>query len=122
MAQWRRGISLASLCAALGIAGCASTPMPNAEVARAAARVEQARQSGAGQAAPMELKSAEDHLRDARAAVDKKNAEDARALANKAELDAQLAQAKLERQQAEKAAAEVKAATDSLRQESERPK
>lgn len=70
----------------------------------------------------MELKSAEDHLREARAAVGRKNAEDALALANKAELDAQLAQAKLERQQAERAAAEVKAATDSLRQETERPK
>ncbi|MEZ5564659.1 MAG: DUF4398 domain-containing protein [Gammaproteobacteria bacterium] len=120
MAEWRLYISLASVCALLGLAGCASTPMPDAEMARASASVAQARQSGAGEAAPMELRSAEDNLRNARSAVTSKKADRARALAEKAELDAELAQAKLRRQQAERAAAEVQAATDSLRQESER--
>lgn len=115
------GTSVSCLVLALAMsAGCASGPKPDADVAKAAARIEQAQQAGAAEAAALELKSANDNLQKARNAAEEGEDREAINLARRAEADAEVAEAKARHQQAQKAVAEVKSSTETLRQEAER--
>jgi hypothetical protein len=101
-------------------AAYASSPVPDETIAVAKAAVQQAEQSGAPQAAPVELASARDKL----ARAEKNNADhkakSAIALANQATIDAQVAEAMAQKERAAKAAAEFDASMLALRQESNR--
>jgi PBP1b-binding outer membrane lipoprotein LpoB len=109
---------IAMLCAALLIVGCASgVGRPDAQIARADASIKQAEQDGARQYSGTEFDAARDKVAEARRLADKGKNAPAGALADQAQADADLAGARARRQTAVKAAAEVQAGTDTLRQE-----
>jgi hypothetical protein len=98
----------------------AKSPLADETIAVAKAAVQRAEQSGAPQAAPVELASARDKL----ARAEKENADHrakpAIALADQATIDAQVAEAMAQKERAAKAAAEFDASMLTLRQESNR--
>ena len=101
-------------------AAYASNPLADETIAVAKAAVQRAEQSGAPQAAPVELQSARDKL----ARAEKENADHrpkpAIALADQATIDAQVAEATAQKERAAKAAVEFDASMATLRQESNR--
>lgn len=107
--------------AAVGLlcAGCA-TKQPTPEITRAQTLIEQAEKAGAQQYAADQLDSARSKLRLANAAARDGDEDQARARANEAAADAQLAQSRAESGTARKAADEVERSTDVLEREAER--
>jgi hypothetical protein len=112
----------AALCAAvvIGLAACASTPIPNEKIAVAKASVQRAEQSGAPEFAPVEMAAARDKLARAEKAATDREAEPANRLAEQANIDAQLAEATAQHQRSRKAAMEFDASMQTLRSESMR--
>jgi hypothetical protein len=106
--------------AVLGLAACASTPIPNEKIAVAKASVQRAEQSGAPELAPVELAAARDKLGRAEKAAANHDAQPATMLAEQANVDAQLAEATATQQRSHKAATEFDASMQALRQESMR--
>jgi hypothetical protein len=104
--------------AALIVAGCASTPIPNEKIAVAKASVQRAEQSGAPEFAPVELAAARDKLNRAEKSASAREAQPATLLAEQANADAQLAEATALQQRSHKAATEFDASMLALRQES----
>ena len=104
----------------LGMAACASTPIPNEKIAVAKASVQRAEQSGAPELAPVEMAAARDKLARAEKAAADRNAEPATELAEQANVDAQLAEATARQQRSHKAAVEFDASMQALRSESMR--
>jgi hypothetical protein len=111
----------AAACAAMaiGVAACASTPIPNEGIAVAKASVQRAEQSGAPELAPVEMAAARDKLARAEKAAAAHEAP-ATELADQANVDARLAEATAEQQRAHKAAMEFDASMQTLRNESQR--
>jgi hypothetical protein len=101
-------------------AAYANNPVPDETIAVAKAAVQRAEQSGAPQAAPVELASARDKLARAEKANADHKAKPAIALADQATIDAQVAEATAQKERAAKAAAEFDASMATLRQESNR--
>jgi hypothetical protein len=101
-------------------AAYASSPVADETIAVAKVAVQQAEQSGAPQAAPIELASARDKLARAEKANADHQAKPAIALANQAAIDAHVAEAMAQKERAAKAAAEFDASLLALRQESNR--
>jgi Domain of unknown function (DUF4398) len=112
----------ASLCAAiaLSVAGCASTPIPNEQIAVAKSSVQRAEQSGAPELAPVEMSTARQELASAEKAAANREALPATQWAEKANVDAQLAEATAQERRAHKAATEFDASMATLRQETQR--
>jgi hypothetical protein len=100
------------------VAGCASTPGPLEKIAVAKAAVQRAEQSGAPELAPVELATARDKLNRAEKAAADHDAEPATMLAEQANIDAQLAEAKADEQHSHKAAADFDSSMQALRTES----
>jgi hypothetical protein len=105
---------------AVGVAACASSPVADEKIAVAKASVQRAEQSGAPQVAPVELAAARDKLTRAEKANSDHDMPPATALAEQANIDAQVAEASAQQQRARKAAAEFDASMLALRQESQR--
>ncbi|MBS0488147.1 MAG: DUF4398 domain-containing protein [Proteobacteria bacterium] len=85
----------AILVAALAMAGCGPTrPPPTMGLEDAAQALATAREAGAPTYAPLELRSAEDHLSQARAFAEKRHYDDAARLAQESRADSELAQVK----------------------------
>ena len=99
------------------LAACASTPPPKSELAVAEAAVANASSAGALQWAPAELRSAQDKLVRAQAAMAAKENAQALTLAMEANADAQLAVAATRAAKAQRAADEVQEANRVLREE-----
>jgi hypothetical protein len=99
-------------------AGCATAPPPNEKIAVAKASVQRAEQSGAPELAPVEMATARDKLTRAEKAAADRNAQPATELAEQANLDAQLAEATAQEKKSHKAAMELDASLQALRQES----
>jgi len=78
----------------LALAGCGPTKPPNIGLEDAAQALEGARNAGAPTYAPMELRSAEDHLSQARARAAKRDYDEATSLAQEAQADSALAAVK----------------------------
>jgi hypothetical protein len=78
----------------LALVGCAPTKPPNIGLDEAAQALEAARNAGAPTYAPMELRSAEDHLSQARARAAKRDVEEAMRLVREAQADSELAAVK----------------------------
>jgi hypothetical protein len=109
-------------CAAitLGLAACASTPIPNEKIAVAKVSVQRAEQSGAPELAPVEMAAARDKLARAEKAAASRDAQPATQLAEQANVDAELAEATARQQRSRKAAMEFDASMQTLRSESSR--
>lgn len=106
---------------ALGLAACASPGKPpTAELTSAQASITQAESAGAVQQAPVELLTAREKLGRAQAAAREERFDQARRLANQAEVDAELAEQKSRVAKAQTAAQELARANDLLRREIER--
>lgn len=108
------------LCPAIAggiLASCASMPVPNERIAVAQSSVQRAEQSGAPELAPVEMSAARDELARAQQAAAEHNAPGASQLAERADVDAQLAEASAQAKRSHKAAAEFEASLQALRQE-----
>lgn len=105
---------------ALTAAGCATTPVPNEKIAVAKSSVQAAEQAGAPELAPVEMASARDKLARAEKAAADRDAQPATDLAEQANADAQLAEATAQEKRSRKAALELDASLQALRQESSR--
>ena len=113
-----RSLKLAAL--AIGtsfvLAGCAGNP-PTEQYAVTQSAVNNAVSAGATEYAPVEMKAAQDKLKEAELAMHDKNYEDARRLSEQAEWDARVAERKAQAAKAEKAAQDAQTAVQQLRQE-----
>ena len=113
-----RGLKLAAL--AIGssfvLAGCAGNP-PTEQYAVTQSAVNNAVSAGATEYAPVEMKSAQDKLKEAELAMHDKKYEEARRLSEQAEWDARVAERKAQAAKAEKAAQDAQTAVQQLRQE-----
>lgn len=117
-----RSMMGSAACAAtlIGLAACASSPIPNEKIAVAQASVARAEQSGAPEYAPVEMSSARDKLARAQKAAADKDAQPATMLAEQANVDAQLAEATAQQHKSHKAATELDASLQALSSESSR--
>jgi DNA repair ATPase RecN len=117
--RWIKGVAA---CAAvvLGLGACASSPIPNEKIAVARSSVQRAEQSGAPDFAPVELATARDKLQRAEKAASDHDAQPATLLAEQANVDAELAEATAQEHKSHKAAAELDASLQALRDESTR--
>jgi hypothetical protein len=108
--------------AALLLAACSGvSDLTREHVARSESTVTQAQQTlGSSEAGAVELQRARQSLVQARAAVDKGDAKHADAYAQQAQLDADLAVAKSQTAAARKAADELMASIQQLREEAQR--
>jgi hypothetical protein len=104
----------------VALAACTSNPVADEKIAVAKSSVQRAEGSGAPEYAPVELATARDEL----ARAEKKNAErdlqPATMLAERANIDAELAEATAQQQRSHKAAMEFDASMQTLRQETTR--
>jgi len=114
----RSALAIAATLAVLG--ACTSNPVADEKIAVAKASVQRAEASGAPQYAPVELAAARDEL----VRAEKKNADHdlqpATNLAERANVDAELAEATAQEQRSHKAAMEYDASIHTLQQETTR--
>lgn len=103
--------------AALLLAACASMPPPTAELAVTTSVVAHAAGAGANEAAPLDMRNANDKLARANKAMTDKDYPLALAMAQQAQADARLAEAKADAARAAKAADAVQADGQALREE-----
>jgi Domain of unknown function (DUF4398) len=111
---------LAALMASVLVA-CAGPPeRPVAEMTRARTLIEQAEERGAQERAGAELERARGKYRQAEAAIEDRDPEQARRLALQAAVDAEYAAARASSKQAREAAEEMDRTIRTLREEAER--
>jgi Domain of unknown function (DUF4398) len=115
----RRWIGVPLICGALGMVSCAGKP-PLANLSQAELAVQEADKKTASQYAPLELQTARGQLEDAKRAMDDKEYDTARHLADEALVNAQLAEAKAEAEKARQAAAALQRSIQTLRAELQR--
>ena len=104
-------------CAAVILAGCASVPAPTEQMAVSKSAIANAASAGGAEAAPVEMRSAQDKLDRANRAMDRKEYVEARQLAEDAQVDARLAEKKAESTKAGKSAAVIEEDLRVLREE-----
>jgi len=97
--------------------GCASTPVPEAEIAGARAALTSAENQGSTPYAPVEMDRAREKLRRAEQAMRQKDYNEARRLAEESQADAELAQALTGKAEAEQAVREMEISIEVLREE-----
>jgi len=102
------------------IAACATTPAPTEQVAVSTAAIAHAVSAGGRDLAPAELQIARDKLDRAKLAMVAENYDEARSLAQEAQVDAQLAEAKAGSIKARRAADELREGVRVLREELDR--
>lgn len=116
-----RGLKLAAL--AIGssfvLAGCAGNP-PTEQYAVTESAVKSAVSAGGTEFAAVEMKSAQDKLKQAEIAMHDKKYDEARMLAEQAEWDARVAERKAQAVKAEQAVKDSQKGVQELRQESQR--
>lgn len=108
------------LATSAGVAAYAGNPIADEKIALAKASLERAEQSGAPQAAPVELATARDKLARAEKAKADHDPKPAALLADQANIDAQVAEAMALQARSQKAANEFDTSMQALRQESTR--
>ncbi|WP_161965599.1 DUF4398 domain-containing protein [Steroidobacter cummioxidans] len=121
-ANFRAGLPILGVLAAGVLVGCSSVSQVTKErVARSEQSYQQAQQSvGRSEAGAIELQRARDNLEQAKAAVNKGEGEKAERYAQLTQLDAELAVSKSQSASARKAADELTASIQQLRQEAAR--
>ncbi len=115
--QWSLAVGA---CAAVILAGCASVPAPTEQMAVSKSAIANAASAGGGEAAPVEMRSAQDKLDRANRAMGRKDYVEARQLAEAAQVDARLAEKKAESTKAGRSAAVIQEDLRVLREELER--
>ncbi|KAA0946828.1 MULTISPECIES: DUF4398 domain-containing protein [unclassified Pseudomonas] len=117
-----RGLKLATL--AIGtsfvLAGCAGNP-PTEQYAVTQSAVNSAVSAGATEFAAVEMRSAQDKLKQAEIAMHDKKYDEARRLAEQAEWDARVAERKAQAAKADQAVKDSQKAVQELRNEGMRP-
>ena len=113
-------LALALLATTAAAAAFAANPIADEKIAVAKASIDRAEQSGAPQAAPVELAAARDRLARAVKANADHDRKPAVLLADQANIDAQVAEAMALQARSRKAATEFDASMQTLRQESNR--
>jgi hypothetical protein len=116
-----RHLVTATLLAAAGALACASVPEPKSEISAADLALRRAEQADAGHGAPLELRTARDQYEAAQRAVSEGNNLEARRLAENAQVDAQLAEAKAREARAKAVASDAQQYLDALKGEANRP-
>src|SRR5476651_2674232 len=117
-----RGLKLAALVlgSSLLLAGCAGNP-PTEQYAVTQSAVNSAVSAGGTEYAAVEMKSAQDKLKQAELAMHDKKYDEARRLSEQAEWDARVAERKAQAAKAELAVKDSQKAVQELRQEGMRP-
>ena len=110
--------ALVSICGLVVLGGCAEAPTVDS-VEPAQLAVDRAIEAKAGEYAPLELRLAQEKLAGARRAMNEEEYEEAQRLADAAQVDAQLAEAKAKSETAREEAQAIQLTIDSLRQEAE---
>ncbi|RKZ38867.1 MAG: DUF4398 domain-containing protein [Gammaproteobacteria bacterium] len=114
-------MSVPVLAGTLLMSGCGNALKPPTDkVANAELAISRAQDGNAQTYAPIELRQAEDHLQKAKAAIQAEEYKQAKHFAEKALLDATLAESKAESETARQAAKEMRESIDTLRQETNR--
>ncbi len=116
----RLGLPCLAVGAALLAAACASAPPPTDQLAVSTAAVASAVSAGSGQFAAADLKMARDKLDRANLAMTANDHVLARSLAEEAQVDARLAEARANSAKAQKAADELQEGRRILREEMDR--
>lgn len=113
-----RGLKLAALAvgSSLVLAGCAGNP-PTEQYAVTQSAVNSAVSAGGTEFAAVEMKSAQDKLKQAEIAMHDKKYDDAKRLAEQAEWDARVAERKAQAAKAEKAVQDANQGVQDLREE-----
>jgi hypothetical protein len=111
---------LAGACAVAALAGCSSPPVPRAQMAVGTSSLEAAQTAGAAELAPVELNRAREKLTQAQMAVRDRKYDEARILAEQADVDAQVARSRANAERSRRAAEEVSASLRTLRQQLDR--
>lgn len=113
-----RALKLAALMlgSSLVLAGCAGNP-PSEQYAVTQSAVNSAISAGGTEYAPVEMKAAQDKLKEAEFAMHDEDYEKARRLAEQAEWDARLAERKAEAAKAERALQDARQGVQELREE-----
>ncbi len=111
---------VAAALASIAIAGCASAPPPTAQMAVAEASVQRASNASTTENAAAALQIAVTKLASARTAMNNKDYDLAKQLAEEAEVDSQVAELRAQSARSSKAAQESNAAARALREELER--
>ncbi|BAP40816.1 DUF4398 domain-containing protein [Pseudomonas sp. 21LCFQ02] len=116
-----RGLKLAALAlgSSLVLAGCAGNP-PSEQYAVTQSAVNSAVSAGGTEFAAVEMKSAQDKLRQADVAMQDHKYDEARRLAEQAEWDARVAERKAQAAKAQKAVQDARQGVNELREESQR--
>ncbi len=115
--QWS---SAACCIALLSLSGCASTPEPVAEIATARAAVSAVEDVDVQRLAPVQLDRAKTKLARAEEALDDRNYDEARRLAEESLADARLARAQADALSAQRSASELEQSIEVLRSEIDR--
>lgn len=111
---------LGSALLVLALAGCATTPPPTEQMAVSNAALAHAVAAGSVELAPAEMAMARDKMSRANQSMANKDHDTALALAQQAQLDAQLAEAKAEAAKASKSVQALQDASRALREEMSR--
>ena len=117
----KAAIQLLLLCGVMGLSSCAGKP-PAAtvsQVSQAELAVQQASKSKAPEYASLELHTAREQLAGAQEALHKKEYTQARRWAERALVNAQLAETKAQSEQTRRTAAELRQSIEALRREAE---
>lgn len=111
-------LQLLLFCGAMGLSGCAGNP-PTAALSQADLAVQQASKSKAPEYASLELYTAREQLTGAQEAMKNKEYTQARRLAERALVNAQLAETRAEAEQTRRAAEALRHSIEALRRETE---
>jgi predicted S18 family serine protease len=113
-----KGLKLAALAlgASFVLAGCAGNP-PSEQYAVTQSAVNSAVSAGGTEYAAVEMKSAQDKLKQAELAMQEQKYDEARRLAEQAEWDARVAERKAQAAKAEKAVQDARQGVNELREE-----
>jgi hypothetical protein len=114
--KWLAAFAAGSAVVAL-LAACASTPAPTEQMAVSRSAIANAASAGAGEFAPIEMKSAQEKMERANRAMQKEDYDVARHLAEEAQADARLAEKMAQSAKAQKAAAALQEDNRVLREE-----
>ena len=117
--QWYRALGAIG-CAAVLVAGCASIPPPTEQMAVSKSAIANAVSAGGSEYASVEMRAAQDKMDRANRAMDKEDYENARRLAEEAQVDARLAEKKAQSAKAQKAASVTQDDIRVLREEMNR--
>jgi len=110
----------AVLALSLGLAGCASVPRPDAQLAEADLALRNAEQVDAAHHAPLDMRQARDQYDEAKRAVEDDENLEARRLAESAAVKAELAATRARAARTRAAADEIRQSIESLRSEAQR--